>query len=53
MRSTLLTVITLGAAMLVAHLCSGTFGVAMAAKIDELKIKASELKGVFDEIEDL
>ena len=31
MRSTLLTVITLGAAMLVAHLCSGTFGVAMAA----------------------
>ena len=31
MRSTLLTVITLGAAMLVAHLCFGTFGVAMAA----------------------
>jgi uncharacterized protein YukE len=26
------------------------FGVAMAAKIDELKIKASELKGVFDEV---
>lgn len=31
MRSTLLTVVTLGAAMLIAHLCSGTFGVAMAA----------------------
>ena len=26
------------------------FGVAMAAKIDELKIKAQELKGVFDEV---
>lgn len=31
MRSTLLTVSALGAAMLIAHLCSGTFGVAMAA----------------------